>query len=180
MYRQGIKANPDSFILHNDLGNRLKLRMPAEAEPALRRAIQINGRNPVPHMNLADALKFQGRYAERLVEYRRAQSLSGSGAASGGLLSQLIRLCEHQATLDRKLSAVFDGAAEPANAAEMVALASFCASSRKLYVTAIDLYQAAFAADPTLFEQLHSHRYLAACCAATRRLRPGRRRSRTR
>jgi hypothetical protein len=79
-----------------------------------------------------------------------------------------IRQCERLIKLDRKLSAVLQGEAEPASVAERLALAELCqAPYKRLHAAATRFYTDAFAIDPRLAADLQQqHRYNAACSAA--------------
>ncbi len=69
-------------------------------------------------------------------------------------------------TLDAMLSAVLQGAAEPATPAARLAFADLC-RRKSLYTESATLYAGAFAEEPGLAENLASGaRYSAACAAA--------------
>jgi len=65
------------------------------------------------------------------------------------------------------LPALLDGKGQPADAAEQRDLADLCQNCKRRYAAAARFYAAAFAAQPRLAEDLHTHdRYQAACAAA--------------
>jgi hypothetical protein len=69
--------------------------------------------------------------------------------------------------LDEKLAPILKGDAKPADAAEHLALAHLCRQYKRFYAAATQLYASAFAAEPTLADDLAgAHRYNAACSAA--------------
>jgi hypothetical protein len=78
-----------------------------------------------------------------------------------------VRTARRLVALDEKLSWVLAGEAQPADAAEGVALAQLCQEHKKRYAAAARLYANAFSADPLLSGDLPSDpRYDAACAAA--------------
>jgi hypothetical protein len=81
-------------------------------------------------------------------------------------LSPQLRQCERLLALEKKLPAVLQGEAKPADAAERLDLAVACQYKRS-YAAAARLYAAAFAAEPRLAEQFGlGHRFHAACSAS--------------
>jgi hypothetical protein len=69
--------------------------------------------------------------------------------------------------IDEKLSLVLSGALKPQDAATQLRFADFCCRYKNRYATAVGFYQAAFAADAKVADELKgAHRYGAACAAA--------------
>jgi serine/threonine-protein kinase len=81
-------------------------------------------------------------------------------------VAQLLRECERLLALEEKLSAFLRGEAQPADAAERLALTRVC-QYKQLYAASARFYAEAFADQPRLAEDLGPrHRYNAACAAA--------------
>jgi serine/threonine-protein kinase len=167
-FREAIHLKPDSAEAHNSLGAILcdRLHRYQDAEASIREAIRLKADFPLAHYNLGRALFLQGRFAEAGKATRRSLELFPQRDPWRQAASKQLRQCEHQA-LDEKLSAILNGEAGPAGAAEGAALAQFCWEHRRLYAAAARLYADAFAADPKLAADLsQQHRYNAACSAA--------------
>src|SRR5262249_43693434 len=64
--------------------------------------------------------------------------------------------------LEKKLTAVLKGQAQPKNGQEQLALADLCWRDKKLYATAVRFYASGLAEQPALAKL---HRYHAACAA---------------
>jgi serine/threonine-protein kinase len=160
---------PDNPWLHLARGNALAdQRRDKEAEAEYREAIHLQRDFPEAHSNLGAALYNQGRFREAIAAFREVLRIAAPGDPQCRMAEELIRQCERLIKLDRKLSAVLQGEAEPANAAERLALADLCqAPYKRLHAAATRFYTDAFAADPRLAADLqHQHRYNAACSAA--------------
>jgi hypothetical protein len=83
------------------------------------------------------------------------------------VILQSIQDCDRLLALDRKLTAVLNQEATPADAAERLALAELCGRYQKRYATAARFYQEAFAEGAGRSNDLKTgHRYLAARSAA--------------
>jgi hypothetical protein len=167
-FREAIHLKPDSAEAHNSLGAILSDRqhLYQDAEASFREAIRLKADFPLAHYNLGRALLLQGRFAEAGKATRRSLELFPQRDPWRQAASKQLRQCEHQA-LDEKLSAILNGEAGPADAAERLALAQFCWEHRRLYAAAARLCAGAFAADPNLVADLRQQRrYDAACSAA--------------
>jgi hypothetical protein len=139
-----------------------------EAEASHRTAIRLQPDYPEAHCNLGHVLRQQGRFGEAVRLLRRGHEL-GSRRGSWPYPSlRWLRQCERLVEVDRKLSAVLGGNAEPASAAERLELTSLCQlPCKRLHRTAARLAADAFAAAPEVADDLQSHhRYNAACSAA--------------
>src|SRR5262249_47073989 len=78
-----------------------------------------------------------------------------------------VQQCAQLLALDQKLAAIQQGRAQPANAAEQLALAGLCQKYKQQYAAAVTYYTDAFAAAPNGAADLTRwHRYDAACAAA--------------
>jgi serine/threonine-protein kinase len=122
----------------------------------------------VAHVGLGNAQSGQGRFREAQAAYAEALRLAPPGSPIRQLAEGEARRCERRIELDRKLPAVLRGDAEPADAAERLALADLCHHpSKRLYAAAARLYADAFAAAPKLaLDMGQQPRYSAACSAA--------------
>jgi Flp pilus assembly protein TadD len=168
-HRVATRLQPDDPKAHYNLGRALyrQGRFP-EAEAAFREALLRKPNFPDAHNNLGLALAMQGRFREGQMAAREVLRIAAPGDLKRRSAEQMVRLIERLIELDRKLSAVLDGKAEPANAAERLNLADLAQQPfKRLYTTAARLYADAFAADPRLADDLgQQHRYNAACSAA--------------
>jgi hypothetical protein len=80
--------------------------------------------------------------------------------------AQWVREAKAHLDLDSRLAKVLQGGVQLASASERIQLASFCRQSKQFTAAAVGFYADAFAQQPTLAEELNSHRYNAACAAA--------------
>jgi serine/threonine-protein kinase len=129
--------------------------------------IAIDKNHPGAYDHLGLALFQQGRFAEARTAIRRSLELYPERNPWRQVASQRLRQCERLAAADEKLPAVCAGEAEPADAAERIALAQLCREFKRRHVAAARFYADAFAADPRLGADLQQqHRYNAACSAA--------------
>jgi formylglycine-generating enzyme required for sulfatase activity len=93
--------------------------------------------------------------------FRLARGLPSAGWEEAVLQARLL----HE--LDDPAHDILAGRAEPASAAQMAELARRCGYFKTRYVSAVRLYERAFARDPRLTEDYDTgHRYDAACWAA--------------
>jgi tetratricopeptide (TPR) repeat protein len=133
-----------------------------------RQAIDLDPKFAPAHGAMGQALLQQGRYADARASTQRALDLLPTDAPLRRVALQQLQHCERMLVLDRKLPAILQGEASPANAGEAVALASMCQQPyKKRYAASARLYAEAFAAEPKLAADLRQpHRYNAACSAA--------------
>jgi hypothetical protein len=109
----------------------------------------------------------QGRFAEARTAMARGLALIPERDPLRPIAAQQLQEVERLSALERRLSAVLRGEAEPAGAGEQLALGQLCQQVRQRYATAARFYAGAFAADPRLAADLRSgYRYDAACNAA--------------
>jgi tetratricopeptide (TPR) repeat protein len=162
-YRQAIAIDPRYAGAHTNLGVVLESQgKEAEAEKHCRQAIAIDPRLAQAHVNLGWLLERQGKLAEALPLYRKALALDPSNAWA----LQRLPLVESMAAIEAKLPAFLKGDFRPPSNDQRLALAQLC-KLKRLYRASAGLYADAFAADPTLGDDLKAgHRYSAACYAA--------------
>jgi serine/threonine-protein kinase len=166
--RKAITLDPGDARSHYTIGMALRNKGTLEAAVAeCRRAIDLAPSYAEAHCGLGSALCMQGLFAEALVELRRGHELSSQSPDWPQRSAELVRQCERLVELDRRLQGALAGAAEPANAAERLALAHLCQQFKRRHTAAARFYGDAFAADPRLVAELRQqHRYNAACSAA--------------
>jgi tetratricopeptide (TPR) repeat protein len=169
-YRRAVALEPTYALAYYTLGNALRAREDLDgAIAAFQKATGVKPDYAEAHCNLGEALRAQGRFAEALEAYRRGHALGSKrpGWRDEYKSEEWVGQCERLVELDRKLPAVLAGQAEPAGAAEQLALAQLCQEYKRLYAAAARFYAGAFAADPRLAADLcEQPRYGAACSAA--------------
>jgi Tfp pilus assembly protein PilF len=167
-YRQAIRLDPKLALAHNNLGLVLCDKRDLEGAVAeFRQAINLDPGLALGHRNLARALSLHGRFAEARAVLLRCLQRLPQRDPQRQVLSQQLQLCERLAAVDEKLPAVFGGEAEPADAAECLALGQLCQHVKQRHAAAARFYADAFAADPKLAADLRQQdRYNAACSAA--------------
>ncbi len=138
----------------------------AEAEAAYRKANALEPNLAVSYVGLGESRRLQGQFVESLAYYRRGHELGSRRPGWSHPSLQWVQTAERFVELEKKLPAILQGEASPANADEAVTLAQMC-QYKKRYVAAARLYADAFTAEPKLADDLNQqHRYNAACSAA--------------
>jgi tetratricopeptide (TPR) repeat protein len=167
-FRTAIDLDPRDASARYNLGIALYVKKDLdEAIAELRKAIDLNPKLAYAHGALGQALLDRGRFAEAGTATRRCLELLPQRDPFREAISQLVQECERLAALDEKLSAVLRGEAEPADAAERLALGQLCQQYKHRHATAVRFHTDAFATDPKLANDLQSQqRYSAACGAA--------------
>ncbi|MHB1424757.1 MAG: tetratricopeptide repeat protein, partial [Gemmataceae bacterium] len=140
----------------------------AEAEAAYLKAMVHHPDYAEAHCNLGEILVGQGRFTEALASYQRGHELGSKQPGWRYPSLQWVRNAERMVGLEKKLPAVLQGEASPANADDVTTLAWMCRQSyQKRYAASARLYAGAFSAEPKLAADLdQQHRYSAACSAA--------------
>jgi serine/threonine-protein kinase len=166
-YQKAIDFDPNDSTAHYNLGFALRAKKDLDgAIAANRRALAIDPDYAEAHCNLGIALREQGQFAEALEELRRGHALGIQRRGWPYPSADWVRQCERLIALDHKLLTFLRVEAEPADAAERIALAQLCQYKRR-HAAAVGFYADAFAADPPLAADLgQQHRYKAACNAA--------------
>jgi hypothetical protein len=138
-----------------------------EAEAEYRKALRLRPDFPAAYVGLGTALLWQGDPRARAA-LQRGQSLLGPKDPGRLLVAVLVKQAERLVEVDRKLTAVLEGKAKPAGAAEAAVLADLARKPhRGLVVTSAHMYRQAFKDEPKLAGDLRAgHRYYAACAAA--------------
>jgi tetratricopeptide (TPR) repeat protein/tRNA A-37 threonylcarbamoyl transferase component Bud32 len=168
-FRKAIALDPGYAEAYANLGASLhEQRQLPEAVAAYRKAIALQPDLAMAYCNLGLALQQQGQFAAGLASLKQGHELGSRRPHWRIPSAELVRRAERLVQLDAQLSRVLSGEAQPADAAERVALAELCQlPSKQLYAAAVRLYRDAFAAEPKLAEDLSTGtRYNAACAAA--------------
>jgi serine/threonine-protein kinase len=164
-YREAIRLKKDYPLAHKNLGAGLGAKGQLdEAIAEYREAIRLHKGFVQAHNNLGSALKAKGQLDEAIAEFREALRLKPSLVQARANL----RDTEQLARLEARLPALLQGKEQPKDAAERLALASFCQRfDKQLHATEARWYAEAFAAQPSLADDLSAgSRYNAACAAA--------------
>jgi tetratricopeptide (TPR) repeat protein len=167
--RKAITLKPDLAEAHFALGlvlsnqNRLE-----EAEVAFRECLKIAPQDAAAHLFLGLVFRDQGRFTEAVASLRRGHVLGWQRPGWSYPSAQWVQQAQVLLRMDRRLTAVLQGQAKPANAAEQLIFAWLCAKPYKQrHASSARFYTEAFAADPNLANDLRrQHRYNAACSAA--------------
>jgi tetratricopeptide (TPR) repeat protein len=168
-YRRALALDPGYAQAHYNLGIALVAAKDlAGAVASYRQALALAPQDGQAHAGLGQALLLQGRFAAARDAARLWLGLFPAGHPSHKPASQQLQRCEALLALDKRLDAVRQGAAEPRDAAERLALGWLAQQPYKRhYAAAARHYATAFAAQPGLAEDLGSgHRYNATCAAA--------------
>ena len=161
--REALRLEPSHSTARANLGFLLLLTgRESEALPEFARVSRARPDDVNTRLNLGGALEGLGRFAEAASEFRTALRLSpGLGGASNG-----VTRCESMERLAGWLESVLKGEESPSGPGEKALFASLC-RVRGRNADASRLYSEAFAADPSLAEDLSQEfRYQAACAAA--------------
>ena len=164
----GPKEPQAAMILRLNLGKALSaLERPTVALAQFERLVADHPDQPVFGMKVAETQRAMGDC--------RAAAETCRGIADNEAVPKPMRQfacaqgtgCERSAELAARLPQVLAGEAEPAGAEELLALASFCANSRKRDLDAARLYRRALAwPDADRVERLLFHRFNAGAVAS--------------
>jgi tetratricopeptide (TPR) repeat protein len=166
-YRKATDLQPDSAKAYNNLGMALRQQEKhAAAEAAFRKAIDLQPDSALAYCNLALELMEQARFNEALASVNKGNALLPAADPVRKETRPLLQQCQRYVTLDARLPAVLRGADKPGNAAEQIEFARLCIL-KKFYPAGARFYEAAFAAEPKLAEDVPTGtRYNAARAAA--------------
>jgi serine/threonine protein kinase/Flp pilus assembly protein TadD len=163
--REAIRLKKDYYKAHNNLGIALHDKGQLdEAIAELREAIRLNKDFPEAHNSLGVVLKDKGQLDEAIAAYRQALRLQKDFPLAHSNLGAALQM---KGALE-KLPRILKGEAQPADAADCLALAGLCQLPYQgLYAASVRFYREAFASQPSLAEDLQAgNRYNAACAAA--------------
>jgi tetratricopeptide (TPR) repeat protein len=164
-YREGLRLDPKCTSCRNELGRVLNFKEDLDAAiPELREAVRLDPKNPWFRNDLGNALKDNGDLEGAIAQYQEALRIDPKHPYA----STNLRHAERARELLPHLPDVLAGKRKPKDAAESYDFGRLCyASPQKRYADAVRLFAQAFAADPTVAEDLGSHnRYVAASAAA--------------
>ena len=167
-FHQALEIDPKNAPGHYNLGRSLfQKRLLDEAIIEFNRAIDLDPKLFRAHGLLGLAFLEQGRFAEARQSTLRARDLIPDDNALRRMQSAQLAKCEQLGALDALMPKYLSGEAHPAGAAEWLALAELCRTSRlQKHAAAARFYAGAFAADPILtVDPRGYHRYSAACSA---------------
>ncbi len=133
-----------------------------EARAALREAVRINPGDAQALVALGHELAAEGSFAEALAVAERGQEIGSRRPNWHDPSGSSVREIRQVMALDARLPAILRGEAQPADAADRVALAVVC-GRKGLRAAEARLYAEAFAEQPRL---ARPNRYLAARAAA--------------
>jgi serine/threonine-protein kinase len=155
---EAVRLQPDLPYAHvNRAVVLLRKQRPAEAEAAARKATEVDAELALGYNFLGLALQAQGKFDDALAAYQTALKKDPAYTEARNNMRSL--------ALDRRLPQVLSGQDKPTDA-ELIEFARLCIG-KKRYSHAAQFFEAAFAAQPRLAEDLRSFdRYNAACAAA--------------
>ncbi len=163
-FQKAIELDPKDANFHDWVAY-LKLTHgdPAGALPVAETAAKLERNSAQIQLNLGRARAGTGDPDGAVAAFSEALRLDPN--------NEYARAARTEAQRDRdlllRLPDIAAGNAEPKTAREGCRLATLCALQRKRYTTGVRLFEAAFATDPNLAENMKvAHRYNAACLAA--------------
>ncbi len=167
--REAIRLKKDYPDAHNLLGIALASKGQLDAAIAeFRDTIQIRKNYEPAYINLGRALMLKGQFLQAVEQLSRGLELGTQNphwphrAAAQALLQK----AESMLKIQTKLPKILRDEAQPADAAERIAVARMC-EYKRLYFASFRFYADAFAEQPQLADDLTAgHRYNAACAAA--------------
>jgi Flp pilus assembly protein TadD len=154
-FRKAAAIDPRADRPLLNLGTVLRARGDRDGAIACyRRAVEIAPKDADAHRVLGLELLARGQFAQARQVTWNALNLLPAGDPLRRPAAQQLRQCETVLVLNKKLPAVLEGKARPADAAEALALAQLCQQPEELHTAAVNLYTTAFAADPRLADDL--------------------------
>jgi tetratricopeptide (TPR) repeat protein len=164
---KAIALDPKLAGAHYNLGNALRDKGKVdEAIVCYQKTIALDPKFAMAHCNLGLILRRRGHFAESLAALKRGHELGSKQPGWPYLSAEWVRQAKRLAAMEAKLPAFLEGEYQPRDNTERLALIGVC-QARKLHAAVARLYADAFAADPSLADDLQAgHRYNAACSAA--------------
>jgi serine/threonine-protein kinase len=112
------------------------------------------------------ALTAVGRFAEARLALRRAlDSPNAKDQEKREQWNALLKVCDRMVVVDQRLTDYLHGKYSPHSTGERIELANLCLRTRRHYMAVVQLYEEAFATDPSLADPRLAHRYHAAKAA---------------
>jgi serine/threonine-protein kinase len=166
-YQLAITLDPRLAVPYYNLGTTLRGQgKPDEAIALFHKALEIEPEYAEALCNLGNALYDQGRFAEALPYLQRGHQVGSRRRSWRYPSAEWVRQCQRLLQLQDRLPDLLAGKLTPASEAERADYAE-CCTLTQLHAAAVRLYAQAFAAEPTLADDLEAgHRYTAACAAA--------------
>jgi Tfp pilus assembly protein PilF len=166
-YRRAVEIDPQSAAALNNLGTVLRQQTKLDdATRFFRLATRSNPNFATGWCNLGHTLKQKGEFAEALAAFRRGHELGSRDKNWAHPSAQWVKETEQAIALEKKLTAVLRGEAEPADWREQLGFAELCLT-KKHFAAATRFFIAAFASEPKLTEDFMSGRRYNAACAAS-------------
>jgi serine/threonine protein kinase/tetratricopeptide (TPR) repeat protein len=167
-FRTALSLDPHLARARYNLGLALYARDLEAAIREFRAAVADDPNHAEAHCNLGHGLLKQGQFAGGLAAFKTGHELGSKKANWRYPSGSWVRNAEQLVQLDAKVLKVLKGETQPADTAERLELARFCQKSNKqFYVAAVGFFTGAFAAEPTLTDNVVAgHRHDAACAAA--------------
>jgi tetratricopeptide (TPR) repeat protein len=148
---QAVKLDPKRAQHRRNLGlARLALGDKERGFEDLREAVKLEPLTPEFHRALGHAMVNEGRFAEGLPHLRRWDELLVKVPGAPDVSAQWVRDCEAVVRAQPRLPDVLAGKAQPADAAERLALARVCLLKTRQYPEAVRFFREAFAQDKKL------------------------------
>jgi tetratricopeptide (TPR) repeat protein len=166
-YREALRLRPNYPLAHYNLGNVFKANGQLDDAIAVyQEALRLKPDYPEAHCNLGLALRDKGQFTAALTSLRRGDELGKKDQRWKYRSDEWVKQCERLVALDSKLPDILSGTAQPASDLERAEYAHVCYYKR-LYATAVRLFQGAITASPALVASPDNGlRYKAACAAA--------------
>jgi serine/threonine-protein kinase len=160
-HRKAIAVDPAYAGAYNALGIALKEQVDYPAAiAAYRQALALKPDYALAQYNLAQALLFDGQFAESLIALQRCREQGFQ------VDEELLSLAHRWVELDKTLPDVLNGKQQLTSAEKKIDYAQLCYTKR-LFAASARLFEEAFAVDPALVNNYRAgHRYSAACAAA--------------
>jgi serine/threonine-protein kinase len=166
--RTAVHLDPNNAKAQANLGSALWDTWDYDgALAAFRRAVALDDGDAFNHFQLGHALQKFGRLREALHHFERAAALGPRQPKSSLPAAQRVAECKTLLKVDATLPSVLRGEIRLKGFQDKVFFARFCEEARKLYGSAVGLFEDAFRDRPALVEDLNSTYRFHAAIAAT-------------